>query len=143
MIVLRSIFASAVMVATVASAMGSATSPASASPVDESTEGVGCQYTLTPPELVLLPGGGKAVRATLDPITCAPSAQPTGVTVCVRPPHNQGNCKRLPGWQKVEVLIPATPANGTFTATGEGCWHEITRSFLPACRTTGPVSSTF
>jgi hypothetical protein len=138
----RSMFASAAVVATLASAMGGATTLATASPVDESPEAVGCQYTLTPPELVLLPGGARAVRATLDPVTCAPSAQPTGVTVCVRPSNGRGDCKRLPGWAKAEVIIPGSPADGTFTATGEGCWQEITKSFRSACRTTGPVSST-
>jgi hypothetical protein len=97
---------------------------------------------LTPPELVVLPGGAKAVKASLDPKTCDPSAQPTDVTVCVSTPNSPGHCKRLPGWAKVEVIVAASPASGTFTATGVGCWQEITRLPQPACRTTGPISST-
>ena len=142
MIVLRSMFASAVMVATVASAMGSSASLASASPVDESTEAVGCQYTLTPPELVLLPGGAKSVRATLTPKACTPNAQPTGVYVCLSTPISQGSCKRLPGWATAEVIIPPTSPDGTYTATGEICWQDILGSFRSDCRTAAPVSST-
>ncbi len=139
MTLLRSTFASAIAVISLSGAAGLAT----ASPVDESSAGsAGCQYVLTPPELVLLPGGAKAVRATLDPKVCDPSAQPTDVTVCLAPPNGQGECKKMPGWAKAEVLVPASPSNGTFTATGNGCWHEITKSFRPACRTTGPISST-
>ena len=142
MIALRSMFGSAVLVATLAGAMSGATVVASASPADESTEAVGCEYTLTPPELVLLPGGGQAVRATLNPTTCSPSAQPTDVMVCIRPPQNGGNCKKLPGWQKVEVFVPATPSDATFTATGQGCWQDVLGSFQSGCRATGPISTT-
>lgn len=137
----RSLFASAVMATALACAMGGSTTLASAAPVEEASEATGCQYTLTPPELVLLPDGAKAVRATLNPKTCAPSAQPTDVTVCLSPPNGQGSCKRLPGWAAAEVIIPASPPSGTFTATGEGCWQDILGSFRPGCRTTGPVSS--
>jgi hypothetical protein len=141
MTVRRSLSASAVMAAILASAMSGGTMVASASPADEPAEAVGCQYTLTAPELVQLPGGAKAVRATLNPKTCDPAAQPTDVTVCLAPPNGQGECKRMPGWALAEVLIPASPSNGTFTATGNGCWMEVVRSFQSACRTSGPVSS--
>jgi hypothetical protein len=134
-------FASAAVVA-FACVTGAIPAVANASPVDDSAASAGCQLILTPPELVMLPGGAKAVRATLNPKTCDPSAQPTGVTVCVRPADSQGDCKRLPGWAKAEVIIAASPAHGTFTATGEICWQEITKSFRPACRTAGPLSST-
>ncbi|MHA2415000.1 hypothetical protein [Mycobacterium avium] len=143
MTIRRSAFASAAVVMSAAGVWGGATAPATASPADEPSESAGCHYTLTPPQLVLLPGGAKAVRATLDPKICDPSAQPTDVTVCLAPPNGQGDCNRLPGWAKVEVIIPAAPSSGTFTATGNGCWHEITKSFRPLCRTTGPISSTF
>jgi hypothetical protein len=139
MTVLRSMFVSVAVVATCASG----TAVASAAPVDESAEAAGCQYTLTAPELVLLPGGAKAVRATLNPKTCDPAAQPTDVTVCLSTPNSPGHCKKTPGWSTPQVLIPASPASGTFTATGEGCWQEVTRSLQSACRTVGPVSSTF
>jgi hypothetical protein len=132
-------FASAILVISLSGGWSGVTALATASPIDESA---GCQYTLTPPELVVLPGGAKAVRATLNPKTCDPSAQPTDVTVCLAPPNGQGDCKKMPGWAKAEVLIPASPSNGTFTATGNGCWQEILNSFRPACRPTGPVSST-
>lgn len=138
----RSMLVSAAAVVTLAGAWGGVIGVATASPDDESPESAGCQYILTPPELVLLPGGAKAVRATLNPKVCAPSAQPTDVTVCLAPPGGQGDCKKMPGWAKAEVVIPASPSSGTFTATGSGCWHEITKSFRPACQTTGPISST-
>jgi hypothetical protein len=141
MTVRRSLSVSAVMAALLTSAMGGATGLATASPVDEPSESAGCQYVLTPPELMLLPGGAKAVRATLNPKACDPAAQPTDVTVCLAPPNGQGECKRMPGWALAEVLIPASPSSGTFTATGNGCWMEIVRSFQSACRTTGPLSS--
>lgn len=141
MIVLRSMFESAVVVMTLASAMSGAAVVASASPTAESTEAADCQYTLTSPELVIVPGGAKSVRATLTPKTCTPNAQPTGVFVCLSTPISQGRCNRLPGWQKVEVIVPASPS-GTYTATGEICWQDILGSFLSDCRTAGPVSST-
>lgn len=122
--------------------MSGATVAASASPADDSTEAADCQYTLTSPELVIVPGGAKSVRATLTPKTCTPNAQPTGVFVCLSTPVSQGDCKRLPGWATAEVVIPATSPDGTYTATGEVCWQDVLGSFRSDCRTAAPVSST-
>jgi hypothetical protein len=142
MVVLRSMFESAVVVMTLVGAMSGATVVASASPADESTEAADCQYVLTSPELVIMPGGAKSVRATMTPKTCTPNAQPTGVFVCLSTPISQGSCKRLPGWATAEVIIPATSPDGTYTATGEVCWQDILGSFRSDCRTAGPVNST-
>src|ERR1700710_3123467 len=109
MIQRRSILPSAAVLAIFERAMGGATAIGSAAPVDESTDAAGCQFTLTPPELVLLPGGAKAVRATMNPKTCDPSAQPTDVTVCLSTPNSPGQCKKLPGWSNPQVIIPASP----------------------------------
>lgn len=132
---------SAFLAAMVGGTLGDTGISASASPNDEASEvSPGCQYALSTPELVMLSGGGKALRASLVPTTCAPSAQPTDVMVCLAPPNGNGDCKKTPGWSRAEVIIPASPSSGTFTATGKGCWQDILNSFRSACRTTAPIS---
>ena len=138
----RSLFTSAAAVAALACAIYGDTALASGSPADGSTGAADCQYVLTSPELVIVPGGAKSVRATLTPQACTPNAQPTGVFVCLSTPVSQGDCKRLPGWATVEVIIPATSPDGTYTATGEVCWQDVLGSFRSDCRTTEPVIST-
>ena len=144
MTILRRLTAvSAMLAAMVGAAMSVGGAWASASPNDGASDvSPGCQYELSSPELVMLPGGARAVRASLVPTTCAPSAQPTDVMVCLAPPHGNGDCKKTPGWSRAEVLVPAQPANGTFTASGKGCWQDILNAFRSACRTTEPFSLT-
>ncbi|MDV3132967.1 hypothetical protein [Mycobacterium sp. 29Ha] len=142
MIARRSMSTSAVMAVVVTIAIGGSTALASASPDDGSRGAADCQYVLTSPELVIVPGGAKSVRATLTPKTCTPNAQVTGVTVCLSTPVSQGNCKRLPGWATPEIIIPSTSPDATYTATGEVCWQDILGSFRSECRTTEPVTST-
>jgi hypothetical protein len=134
-------FASAVVVATLAGAWGGATALASASPIDEPSDAVGCQLDLSFPQLVALPGGGKAIRAALDPATCAAPAQPTDVRVCLSAPNGQGDCTKTPGWSLAQVFVPVT-STGIYTATGQICWQEILTSFVPGCRS-ATLSSTF
>jgi hypothetical protein len=130
----QSLLASAVLAATlVTGAVLAAPSPAQ-TPADELSEATGCQLSLSSPQLVVLPGGGKAVKASLEPDICAPSAQPTDVRVCVSTPNGPGDCKQTPGWSTAEVFVPAAPAKGTFTATGQICWQDILGSFVPGCR---------
>lgn len=136
-----SLFASSAVAATFV-ASTALVSPASAQPpANESSEATGCRLDLSPPQLMILPDGGKAVGATLDPATCAPTAQPTDVRVCLSTPTGPGDCKRTPGWSTAQVLVAPSP--GTFTVTGQICWLEITRSFQTGCRNAGPLSATF
>ncbi|WP_040635047.1 hypothetical protein [Mycolicibacterium phlei] len=113
-----------------------------ATPAAAAQPGVGCQPALSAPELVELAGGTRAVRASLTMSGCAPNAQPTDVRVCLAPANGNGQCKKLPGWADVQVIIPATPS-GVFTATGEACWHEILGSFTSGCRSAGPITATY
>ena len=101
----------------------------------------GCQYTLSTPQLVIVPGGGKGIRANMTPTNCAPDATPTDVTVCVEAPDGSSQCKQTPGWSLAEIIIPAA-SSGVYTATGTGCWLHVLESFRPDCRTTGPVNAT-
>ncbi|BBY93362.1 hypothetical protein MGALJ_30310 [Mycobacterium gallinarum] len=112
---------------------------ASASPADGSV--AGCEYALSRPELVIIPGGGRGVRANMTPTTCASNATPTDVTVCVQAPGGASQCKQTPGWSLAEIILPA-PSSGAYTATGTGCWLHITEEFRPDCRTVGPVALT-
>src|SRR5215208_7332 len=105
-----SLLASVLLTAVLASAGG--TAPSAYADPDDAPESAGCQYALSSPQLVIVPGGAKAVRATLTPTKCAPDAQPTDVTVCVSPPDGRGDCKQTPGWSQAEVLIPAAPSAG-------------------------------
>lgn len=113
-----------------------------ANPDDPVVTNSDCQFILTPPELVILPGGAKAVRATLEPKTCTPDALPTDIDVCVSTPDGPGDCFKTPGWSKSQVIVTASRYTGTFTAVGRGCWWERAL-FRQKCREAGPISVTF
>jgi hypothetical protein len=102
---------------------------------------VGCVPAMSGPELVELPGGTRAVRASMTMAKCASNAQPTDVRICLATASGRSECRRLSGWNNVSVMIPTQP--GPFTATGEVCWAEPVDSFIPTCRPAGPVSASF
>lgn len=138
----HSLVASAVAAATLVAGTAVAPPSPAQTPADESSTATGCQLSLSSPQLMILPGGGKAVSASLEPDICAPTAQPTDVRVCVQPPNGQGDCKQTPGWSTAQVFVPAT-TSGTYTVTGQICWQEILTSFVSECRSGGPISVTF
>jgi hypothetical protein len=141
----HAVFATALVTASLVGAVSGGAALASASPPtppNDSSDGDGCYYSVSAPQLVELPGGAKAVKSTIHIKSCAPSSQPTDVTVCVSTPDGPGQCKRTPGWSSPEVLVTTAHLNGTFTATGQLCWQDILQSFRPNCRDGGPVSTT-
>jgi hypothetical protein len=149
MIVRRSVLVSASVGALLVGALGGTAPLVSASPPTISTDetavdpdGSECFFKLTPPEMVVLPGGAKAVKATLNPSVCTGNALPTDIVVCVTTPDSPGDCKKTPGWSLSEVYVTASRLDGAFVATGKGCWRDLSQ-FQQECRTTGPLSMTF
>ncbi|WP_156670753.1 hypothetical protein [Mycobacterium sp. E136] len=103
----------------------------------------GCQPALSAPELVMLANGAKAVRARLTMATCSPDSQPTDVVVCLEAANGRSECKKLPGWSNVHVMMAATPPDGAFTATGQVCWFDTLKTFNTGCRAADPITVTF
>lgn len=129
--------ASAALATVLAASAGSGA--ASAAPAGEAS--AGCRYALSTPQLVIVPGGGRGIRANMTPTNCAPDATPTDVTVCVEAPDGNSQCKQTPGWSLAEIIVPAS-SSGVYTSTGTGCWLLVLESFRPGCQTAGPVNAT-
>lgn len=135
-------FARSSLLAVIAVA-GSLTAGAhAASAQTQDTQG-GCQPALSAPELVMLASGTKAVRARLTMAQCTPDAQPTEVVVCLEAANGRSECRKLPGWSDVQVIMAATPPNGAFTASGQVCWFETLKTFNPGCQAADPITVTF
>lgn len=129
---------------------GPASAPAVASPetpTADQSPGDGadasCTYELTAPQLTILPGGGKAVTATLAPVACSGIATPSTSTVCVSAPDGTSNCATGIAWTLAKVVATASEFTGTFNATGNGCWKVAMKTGSePACEPSGPLSLT-
>lgn len=143
MTVRSKLFAPPLLTSVVAGFMVGGAAMAVAAPVEENSKPVECVGVLSGPELVVLPGGGKAVRAGVSTSSCVTPAQPTDVVVCLSTATGYNVCDSKPGWNTVEVVVPATPADGVFTATGKVCSQDILGSFTSHCTTLGPVQTTF
>lgn len=99
-------------------------STAAAQPVDVSSDqSPTCEYTLTPPQVVQLPGGASGVSATFAASHCSGIAQPVTVTVCLNTPLRGGECKDNWGWSIAQVVTPAAHLTGTYSTSGRGCWR--------------------
>jgi hypothetical protein len=124
-------------VATVTTCVAALTVPSSASaqPAPEDL----CTYQLSGPELTELPGGAKAVTATLTPTTCPGRAKPTNTTICVATPDGPGSCANSLAWIPAQVYVTTASYTGTFTATGNGCYKSM---FAGDCTSIGPISAT-
>lgn len=138
---IRNWWAPPVAAATVLSGVLAAPAAPAAADDEALPDDVGCHYSLSAPQLVQRANGDRAVRATLSPTTCNRPATQTDVIVCLKSESGYNRCNKLPGWQTVEVVIPAVPAGGVFTATGKGCWQYILDSFTPGCRAVGPIEA--
>jgi len=107
-------------------------------PVDQS-----CSFTLSAPTLTTLPGGAKAVTATLVASTCSGDAQATSSTICVATPDGPGNCATAYTWDRAKVFVTSSRMTGRFTATGNGCWQVTGVSGSKyTCAQLGPVTTT-
>lgn len=101
----------------------------------------GCSFTLSPPQFVEIPGGGRAVTATMTPNGCTGVTQPTSTTVCVSTPQGTSDCASASAWIPAQVIVAASPLSGTFKATGTGCTHVATPA-ADFCVPSGPVYTT-
>ncbi|MGV0793225.1 hypothetical protein [Mycolicibacterium sp. XJ1819] len=138
-----SLYLSTLLTAAIAGAIVGGTASASATPVEETAQPIECVGALSGPELVVLPGGGNAVRARVTTTSCVTPAQPTDVVVCLTTATGYNMCDSKPGWNTVQVIVPPTPADGVFTATGKVCSQHILGSFTSRCTNLGPVQATF
>jgi hypothetical protein len=136
--VVAPLFGLSPVISPLAAASPSTFRPKEPPPQPDSTQ---CSFALSPPQPVVLPGGARAVTATLDTSTCSGSAAPTDVIVCVATPDGPGNCKKTPGWSRAQVYVTSS-RSGTFTATGQGCWRDLLVSFREDCQNTGPLTAT-
>lgn len=101
-----------------------------------------CYYDLTPPSLVELPGGAKAVTATMVTTRCTGKAASTNLVVCVATPEGPGQCGSEYNWAPAQVFVTASRYEGSFTAKGAGCWRDLLNQFQEKCRTVDPVTTT-
>jgi hypothetical protein len=95
----------------------------------------GCQFTLSAPEGVEIPGGAHAATATLQAGAC--TGNPTSATVCVTLPNMHSECTQAVGFTLARVTV-AGPITGRVTATGTGCWRPVLAQPFQ-CATKGPV----
>lgn len=135
--------AAAVTAATTAATIGAAVAAATPGAADVSGEGF-CSFEMSPPKLIELPGGGKAVSSTINPTGCTGDyVSPRSATICVSTPDGPGKCSNAPGYATGEVFVTATRYTGTFTATGRGCWAVVNIPRGDVCTPLAPISSTF
>jgi hypothetical protein len=98
-----------------------------------------CQYALTAPQRTEVPGGAAGVTATLTPGAC--TGQPVITTVCLTRPGGQSECAKTYAFDTATITIVAAPAQGTFSATGKGCWQpRLNADFV--CETPAPMTAT-
>lgn len=111
--------------------------PGYAEPADGDQSTGDCQFTLTAPKPVVLPGGAPAATATLQAGAC--TGQPTSATVCVTLPNGSSDCAAAVGFTLAQVTVPG-PTAGQVTATGTGCWRPaLAQPFT--CATQGPIAA--
>jgi hypothetical protein len=143
-----SVFALAAVAVTIIGAIGGVTPTVAAEPPLPPTEETfidpanRCFFDLTPPSLVELPGGAKAVTATAVAKRCTGTAGATNVVVCVSTPEGPGECGNEINWEVAEVFVTASRYVGPFTATAVGCWRQTTAQFQEKCQPSGPLTTT-
>jgi len=142
------VFVSAVVAASFIATMGTVTPMASAQPTEPSADELQidpanrCFHDLTPPSLVELPGGAKAVTATAVTTQCTGKAAPTNLVVCVSTPEGPGECGTEYNWEMAQVLVTASSFDGPFTAKAVGCWRNLLEQFQERCQPSGPLTVT-
>ena len=102
-----------------------------------------CSFTLSPPQLTTLPGGARAVTATLAVSACSGHAQAASSTICVSAPDGPNDCATTPAWNPAQVFVTASKLTGRFTATAKGCWQVTSvMGGNYTCAPLGPVITT-
>lgn len=148
MIACRSMFVSALFGACLVGATAGIAPLASAQPAEPPADpnfidpANSCYYELTPPSLVELPGGAKAVSASMIATRCTGKAASTNLVVCVATPEGPGQCGSEFNWEAAQVFVTASRISGPFTATAVGCWRDLLNQFQEKCRTSEPVTVT-
>jgi hypothetical protein len=100
-----------------------------------------CFYELSAPAPITLPGGGPAVAAEIEMTHCTGLAQSVRTTACVGPTGDNGHCTTKNGYVPSRAFTPGA-ANGSYTATGEGC-YRLRSDMVLQCVPAGPVTSAF
>jgi hypothetical protein len=100
-----------------------------------------CTFTLSAPQISTLPGGVRAVTATLKAAACEGNAAPARVSVCIDAPQGKSVCGADQGWTVARAVLPSAAPAGTYTASGVGCWDEPT-TIVNSCSSSGPISAT-
>jgi hypothetical protein len=101
-----------------------------------------CNYTLTPPQVSVLPGDAHSVIATFGPATCTEGARPISSAVCLATGQDNGVCVDGIGWSTVRAVLPAPQPSGTFIATAKACYQDVALPGL-VCIAPKSMSSTF
>jgi hypothetical protein len=128
------------IVAALAGAGPAAAQPVSISQAPPPSDEPSCSFTLSAPQLTVLPGGAKAATATYAASACVGNAQPVFATVCLESPSGKSQCFKNHGWLVSQVYLTTPPMSGEFTATGRGCWQAGSTIFT--CVPSEPVRST-
>lgn len=106
-----------------------------AEPADTDNLSGGCEFTLSQPVSIEIPGGARAATATMQAGAC--TGNPTSATVCVTLPNARSECTQAVGFTLARVIVPGL-VSGRVQATGTGCWRPaLAQPF--ECTTRGPI----
>jgi hypothetical protein len=97
-----------------------------------------CTFALSPPQRSQLGTDPDVATATLRPVSCTGSVQPSRSTVCIGTGRAQGSCSTAYAWNTAQVF--SSVVSDGATTTGTGCWS----AFRPedfGCTTFGPISA--
>jgi hypothetical protein len=100
-----------------------------------------CEYTLSPPQVVLL-SGTNVVTATLSPAGCDQSVTyQTVACVQLQGSDGPGQCAQQVGILTAQVFYQPYRPGATYTATGRGC-ADTGNPPRPVCKPMGPLTAT-
>ena len=100
-----------------------------------------CNYTLSPPQVVALPGAS-AVSATLAIAGCNHSvAYMTVACVQLQGSDGPGQCAQQNGNLTAQVFFQPYRPGATYVATGRGCANTGNPP-RPVCQSAGPLTAT-
>lgn len=99
-----------------------------------------CIFRLSPPQRTQLGSDAIVTMATIQPVSCSGSVQPTRSTVCLVSDQTAGSCGMAYAWNIAQVLSPSSPAGVKITTTGRGCWSGY-RAEDFGCTSMGPITA--
>jgi hypothetical protein len=99
-----------------------------------------CNYMLSPPEAVPVPGGDM-VAATLTPAGCLGAFRPYLSVACVQLQGESPHCTQARGADVARVLMPYRPG-ATYLSSGRGLGTIFNDMSEPNWQVLGPISAT-